>query len=393
MNLGHNHPRLLQRLEGFLRSQPVNHFHIGPSPYMAELAELLAQNAAEPLEVALFCNSGAEAVEAGMKLARVATGRRKFVHCADGYHGTSLGTLGLMGDGRKRRAFGPSIVDAAEVPFGDAAALERALAGRDVAAFVVEPIQGEGGVRLPPPGYLREAQALCKRAGTLLVLDEVQTGMGRTGTLFCFENPSEKMVPDVLVLAKALGGGVASIGVAMTSRELHRKAYGAMDRFDWHSSTFGGNSFGCAAAIETLRILEDENLAANAAARGAQLIVGLREKLAGHPFVKEVRGRGLLVGIEIGPTQSGWANRLAPSLVALVSRNVFGHWLSLKLLEQGIVCQPAAARWDVLKIEPPLTIREAEVDRFVATVAGIFEAYRDLPKLLADVAKRLAKWD
>ena len=393
MNLGHNHPRLLERLEGFLKSQPLNHFHIGPSPYMAELAELLAQSAAAPLEVALFCSSGAEAVEAAMKLAQVATGRRKFVHCADGYHGTSLGTLGLMGDGRKRQAFGPSIVDAAEIPFGDLASLKDALCGRDVAAFVVEPIQGEGGVRLAPPGYLEEAQALCKRAGTLLVLDEVQTGMGRTGTLFSFESSFEKSAPDVLVLAKALGGGVASIGVALTRRELHRKAYGSMDRFDWHSSTFGGNSFACVAAIETLRILEDENLAANAAARGEQLIAGLKQKLAGHPFVKEVRGRGLLVGIEIGPTQGGWANRLAPSLVALVSRKVFGHWMSLKLLEQGIVCQPAAARWDVLKVEPPLTIQAAEVKRFVDTIAGIFEEYRDLPKLLADVAKRLAKWE
>jgi len=392
MNLGHNHPRLLERLEGFLKTQPLNHFHIGPSPFMAELAELLAQSAAEPLEVALFCSSGAEAVEAAMKLAQAATGRHKFVYCTGGYHGTSLGTLGIMGDGRKRRAFGPSIVDAAEIPFGEPASLKDALSGRDVAAFIVEPIQGEGGVRLAPPGYLEEAQALCRCAGTLLVLDEVQTGIGRTGALFYFENCFEKTVPDVLVLAKALGGGLASIGVALTSRELHRKAYGSMDRFDWHSSTFGGNSFSCVAAIETLRILEDENLAANAAARGEQLMRGLRERLAGHPFVKDIRGRGLLVGVEIGPTQSGWANRLAPSLVSLVSRKVFGHWISLKLLEQGIVCQPAALRWDVLKVEPPLTIRETEVSRFVETVAGIFEEYRELPKLLADVAKRLARW-
>ena len=394
VNLGHNHPRLAQRLEGFLRAQPLNHFHVGPSPFMAELAELLAQSTAEPLEVTLFCNSGAEAVEAGMKLARAATGRRKFVYCTGGYHGTSLGTLAVMGDGRKRQAFEPSLVDTVEIAFGDPASLRQALSGRDVAAFVVEPVQGEGGVRLPPREYLKEAQALCRRLGTLLILDEVQTGIGRTGTLFAHEGAqeSEGMVPDVLVLAKALGGGLASIGVALTSRELHRKAYGSMDRFDWHSSTFGGNSFSCVAAIETLRILKDENLAANAAARGGQLIARLREKLAGHPFVKEIRGRGLLVGIEIGPTQSGWMNRLAPSLVALASRKVFGHWMSLKLLERGIVCQPAALRWDVLKVEPPLTIREAEVGSFVDAVVEIFEEYRDLPKLLADVARRLAKW-
>jgi putrescine aminotransferase len=372
-NLGHNHPRLVSRLSQFLASEPLNNFHVGPSPYMAELGAALAHDG---LEVTLFCNSGAEAVEAAMKLARVATGRRKFVYCDGGYHGTSFGTLAVMGDARKRAAF----VDAenVQIPFGDAAALKEAL-DRDVAAFVVEPIQGEGGVRVAPPGYLEEARALCHRAGALLVLDEVQTGIGRTGRLFCAE-----AVPDVRVAAKALGGGMASIGVACTTAELHRKAYGSMDRFDWHSSTFGGNSFACVAALETLRILEDEKLLQNAAARGQQLISGLRARLAGHPFVREVRGEGLLVGIEIGPAHRGWLKEVA-------SRKVFGHWVSLKLLERGIVCQPAALRWDVLKVEPPLTIGEAEIALFVDALAGIFDEYRDLPALLGDVAKRLAR--
>jgi putrescine aminotransferase len=157
-----------------------------------------------------------------------------------------------------------------------------------------------------------------------------------------------------------------------------------MDRFDWHSSTFGGNSFACVAASETLRVVGEERLADNAAARGAQLICGLREKLAGHPFVRDIRGCGLLVGIEIGPVNNGWLGSFA-------SRRVFGHWVSLKLLERGIVCQPAALRWDVLKIEPPLTIGEGEIDLFVDTISGIFAEYRQLPALLADVAKRLAR--
>ena len=385
-NLCNNHQRLLTRLEKFLKSGFVNHFHVGPSPCMAELAALLARDG---LEIALFCNSGAEAVEAGMKLARVATGRRKFAYCAGGYHGTSLGTLSIMGDARKRDAFEVSDEQNTEVPFGELAALKEALSRRDVAAFVVEPIQGEGGVRLPPPGYLQEAQALCRRAGTLLVLDEVQTGMGRTGALFASEKIN--VVPDVLVLAKALGGGVASIGVALTSRELHRRAYGAMERFDWHSSTFGGNSFSCVAATETLRILDEENLIANARVRGEQLICGLRKRLTGHPFIKEIRGEGLLVGIDIGPTDATWLSRAAPSVVSLASRKLFGHWVSLKLLERGIICQPAALRWDVLKVEPPLTIQEKETALFVDTAADIFDQYRDLPALLGDVAKRLAR--
>src|SRR4029077_12436919 len=213
-----------------------------------------AQLAAGELEVTLFCNSGAEAVEAGLKLARAATGRSKFVYSSGGYHGTTLGTLGVMGDERKRAAFvsGP---DHAEVPFGDLDALKKVLA-RDIAAFVVEPIQGEGGVRVAPDGYLEEAQALCRRHGALFILDEVQTGIGRTGELY-----AAKVVPDVRVLAKALGGGIASIGAAITTRALHRKPYAALHRFDGHSSTFGGNSFACVAASETLRIVAEEKLA------------------------------------------------------------------------------------------------------------------------------------
>jgi putrescine aminotransferase len=348
MNLGHNHPRLLARVTQYLQSQPLNHYHVGPSPSMAELGALLAQRAPEPLEVALFSSSGAEAVESAMKLAQAATGRHKFVYCAGGYHGTSLGTLGIMGDVRKRRAFAPSIVQSVEIPFGDAGALKTALAGNAVAAFLVEPIQGEGGVRPAPSGYLSEVQALCRRYGALLILDEVQTGIGRTGTLFACQ--AENLAPDVLTLAKALGGGLASIGVALTSRELHRKAYGRMDRFDWHSSTFGGNSLACAAAQETLQIVADEKLAQNAVARGTQMIAALREKLAGHPFVVDVRGSGLLLGIEIGPTGRDWSSRLAPSLVGA-----------------------------------------AEVDMFVAAVADIFAQYRDLPTLLGDLAKRVAR--
>jgi putrescine aminotransferase len=373
INLGHNHPRLAARLSAFLQAEAPNHFHIGPSPHMAELATQLAT---DELEVTLFCNSGAEAVEAGLKLARAATGRRKFVYCSGGYHGTTLGALGVMGDERKRAAFVPDSENI-EVPFGDLNGLKHVL-GRDVAAFIVEPIQGEGGVRVPPAGYLEEAKALCRRRGVLFILDEVQTGIGRTGTLYA------EIIPDVRVLAKALGGGIASIGTAVTTRELHRKAYGSMARFDWHSSTFGGNSFACVAAQETLRIVDDEKLAANAAARGAQLISGLRKGLADHPYIRDIRGCGLLVGVEIGPADNGWLGSLA-------SKKVFGHWVSLKLLERGIICQPAALRWDVLKIEPPLTIREAEVAHFVETIAAIFADYRNLPALVADVAKRLAR--
>lgn len=388
VNIGHNHPRLLARLQAFLESASLNYCHVAPSPFMADLGEALAALAA-PLEMALYANSGAESVEAAMKLACAATGRHRFVYCAGGYHGTSVGTLAVMGERRRRQAFAPLLAGAVEISFGDLGKLKDALSARDVAAFIVEPIQAEAGVQLPPPGYLAEAAALCRRFGALLVFDEVQTGLGRTGSLLACD--AEAVTPDVLVLAKSLGGGIASIGAALTRSDIYLKAYGARDRFDWHGSTFAGNAFACIAAMETLSILRAERLSENSATRGTQLITGLRRRLDGHPLVKDIRGRGLLAAIEIGPTERGWVNRLAPALVSIGSKKAFGQWISLKLLECGIICQPAAHRWDVLKIEPPLTIQAREIDRFIDTIGDIFDAYRTLPALVADITKRLAK--
>lgn len=385
VNVGHSHPRLTARIKALLDEEPVHLLHVGPSAHVAELAERLASLSG--LDVALLSTSGAEAVEAGIKLARAATGRNGLVSCQGGFHGTSLGTLSLMGDGRMRKPFEPLLAGAVLVPFGELAALEAALAPRAAAAFVVEPVQGEGGVRLPPPGYLREAQSLCRRFGTLLVLDEVQTGLGRTGRMFAVE--FEGFVPDVLALAKSLSGGIAPISATLTRRDIHERAYGAMDRFDLHGSTFAGNALACAVALETLRIVEDENLVANSAARGEQLLTGLRERLRGHPLVRDIRGRGLLVGIELGPTDAGFLNQAAPFLVRKLSRSIFGQWLALRLLEKGIIVQPAALAWNVLRLEPPLTVGEAEIAMVVRAVGEVMDEYRGLTALVRDVAGRL----
>jgi putrescine aminotransferase len=385
VNVGHNPPRLVRRLTEFLAGDPVGILHVGPSPLQGELAEALATLSG--LDVALFSSSGSEAVDAAMKLARAATRRSGFVFCDGAFHGTSLGPLSLMGERRLRDPFEPLLAGCARVPFGDLEALERALAPKRAAAFVVEPVQAEGGVVVPPDGYLRRAAELCRRTGTLLALDEVQTGLGRTGTFLAGQH--EGVVPDILVLAKALSGGIAPIGATLTRREIHRKAYGRTDRFDLHGSTFAGNAFSCVAALETLAILRDENLVANAAARGKQLLEGLRRRLAGHPLVRGARGRGLLVGIELGPTDAGWMNTLAPFLVRKVSRAMFGQWAALKLLEDGIVAQPASARWEVLRLEPPLTIRERDVERLADAVGGVLGEYRGIAPLVRDVTARL----
>ena len=219
VNIGHNHPRVAERLRQFLAEEAMNFCHVGPSAYAADLAEALARLLPEPLSVCLFSSSGAEAVEGGMKLARAATGRAAFIYCQGGFHGTNLGTLSVMGGNRLRKPFEPLLAGCVAVPFGDLAALEKALHRDRCAGFIVEPILGEGGVIFPPPGYLAQAQELCRKRGTLLVLDEVQTGLGRTGSLFACQ--AEGFCPDVIALAKSLSGGMAPIAATITTREIN----------------------------------------------------------------------------------------------------------------------------------------------------------------------------
>ena len=391
VNLGHNHPRLIARLHELLDAQAFHFCLAGPAAGAAALAEGLARRLSPPLEISLFASSGAEAVEAGLKLARAATGRRDFVACEGAFHGTTLGTLSLMGSARVREPFEPLLAGCHRVPFGDLDALARALRQHRPAAFVVEPLQGEGGVNLPPPGYLREAQALCTAHGTLLVLDEIQTGLGRTGTLFAHQ--AEGMVPDVLCLAKALSGGIVPVSVAVTSRAWFDKAYGRTDRFDLHSSTFQGNAMSCAAGLKVLEILEEDGLVARSAERGAQLLQGLTRRLHGHPLVQAVRGRGLMVGIEFGPTGSGWLDKLAPGLVGKVAELVFGQWVAVKMLEAGVLCQPCASRWNVLRLAPPLSIGAAEIEQVVDTVGEVLDAYRGVAPIVTDVSRRIgSQW-
>jgi len=389
VNIGHSHPRLVARLKRFLDEEALNFVHVGPSAQAAALAAELARLAGEPLEVALFSNTGAEAVEAGLKLARLATGRAGFLSCDAGFHGMSLGTLSIAGEEKLRAPFGELLRGCERVPFGDERALEKQLSTKKFAGFVIDPFLCESEAAPPPPGYLAKAQELCKKTGTLLVLDEVQTGLGRTGSFFAFQR--EGFVPDVLVLAKSLSGGVAPIGVTLTSRALHERVFSSMERFGLHATTFGANAFSCTAALETLAIINDENLSQNAAARGEELLRGLRERLAGHPLVRAIRGRGLLASIELGPTDSGLLNRVAPFLVRAVARSLFGQWASVKLLERGVICQPASQHWNVLKIEPPLTIQSAEVQTIVDSVAAVLGEYQGVPSVVSDVTGRIGK--
>lgn len=361
VNLGHNHPRLTAHLRAFLESDTLNLNHTGVSAPPALLAEQLAQTA-PPLDAALFSNSGAEAVETAMKLARAATKRTRILYCEGAYHGLTLGTLSLSASKRMRAPFEPLLPGTTAIPYDDIAAIDRAL-DDDVAALIVEPVQIEGGVRFPRDGYLLAARHLCAKKGALLILDEVQTGLGRTGAMYAFQH--EDGTPDVVVLAKSAGGSIAPIGVTLTTSKLQKKAFGSMRTFDLHGSTFAGNAFACAAASETLRITGDEQLVTRSRDLGAEWLDALRARLAKHPLIADIRGRGLLIGIELR----------AP--------DVAGQWLALAMLERDLIVQPASQAWNVLRLEPPLTITRDELLHATSVIGEVFDANRSVAPMLA----------
>ncbi len=296
---GHAHPRIITALvEQARRLNIVSRaFHTDRlAAFLERACTLTGQDMALPM------NTGAEAVETALKAARkwawqvkgVPDGAAEIIACEGNFHGRTIAVCGLSTERQYREGFGPFPPGLRTVPYGDAAALEAAITPH-TAAFLVEPIQGEGGIVIPPQGYLAACAEICRRHDVMLIADEIQTGLGRTGKLLACEHEGVK--PDGLVLGKALGGGVLPVSMFLARREL----MGVFRPGD-HGSTFGGNPLAAAVGLEALRILEDEDLAAQSAAKGAWLL-GELKKIA-SPLVREVRGRGLFIGVEIDPAKA-----------------------------------------------------------------------------------------
>lgn len=384
--LGHNHPRLREALAEAATLPNLIH---GLNPWTGALAERLAALAPGALERVNFANSGAEAVDVAIKLARAATGRSTLVACRNGFHGRTIGALSLMQRPALRRAFDPLLADVTWAPFGDLNALERALRGRDVAGFIVEPIQGEGGIVVPPEGYLRAARALCARYGALFIADEIQTGLGRTGTLFAVEH--EGVVPDVLLLGKILGGGVMPISAVLTTDAIFRAASGGTVRTPFATSTYGGNTLACVAGLAALEVLCQERLPERAAESGAYLLERLRGLARRQPLIAEVRGRGLMVGVEFTPATRGLARLLTAGLLDRVSHTYFGGYVVMRLMTRHrIITASPLNNPTVLRLEPSLTVEREHLDAVVAALdetlreCGSFArlAVRNAPRLL-----------
>ncbi|MBV8601995.1 MAG: aspartate aminotransferase family protein [Candidatus Eremiobacteraeota bacterium] len=349
--LGHGHPRVVAAVKAQLDSIALS----GKTMFNAALGRLakrLAEITPGDLRYSFFANSGTEAVEGALKLAKAATGRKKIVATYDAFHGKTLAALSVSGREAFQERFRPLFEHVVHVPFGDADALGRAL--MDAACFIVEPIQGEGGVNVPPPGYLARARELCDRYGALLVADEVQTGLGRCGALFACE--FDGVVPDVMTLAKGLSGGVIPIGAYVARPDAWNAAYAKAPLL--HTSTFGGSEIACVAALAALDVLFEENLVENARVRGAQLLAGARALAARSPeVVAEVRGRGLLVGVELA--HEGYAGTIIP-----------------EMLKAGVTAAWTLNQQRVIRLEPPLIVGEEEVGRALGALAGAVDVAR-----------------
>ncbi len=360
-SLGHNHPDVRAVLQAALGEDLLDGVQIHYSVLAGMLAEALSARLPGGLEAIFFASTGAEAVDSAMKFARAATGRARFVSCESSFHGVTLGPLSLVGDEFFKEGFGPLLGGCELVPFGDLGRLEEQLRRGDVAAFVVEPIQGRT-VALPPAGYLRGAQELCRRYGTMLVLDEIQTGLGRTGRWFALEQWG--LEPDFVLVGKALSGGYMPVAAMATTRDIYQRAVGTLERSYVHQSTYGRNRLSMAAGLATMRIIERDGLVEHAARVGSLLSDGLAELRARHEILAEVRSSGLMIGIELGAPRGSVA-RLSWRLVRAAAEGLYPQLIVIPLHRDHRVITMAAGKNDVVKLLPPLTLSEAEAESFL----------------------------
>jgi len=362
-NVGHRHPKVIAAVKAQL-DQVCLHSQDLLNPWAAHLASQLAAIAPGDLKYCFFCNSGTEAVEGAIKLARLYTGKTEIISTKNSYHGVSMGALSATGREVFRKPFEPLLNGFVHVPFGDIKAIEDAI-NEDTAAVILEPIQGEGGINVPSEGYLRKVRQLTKKKGVLLILDEVQTGMGRTGRMFACEH--EGVVPDILCLAKALGGGVMPIGCFMSTSKIWKVLE---PNPSIHNSTFGGNPLACTAASACIEVLLEEHLPARSAVMGTVFQRELNSLMDRYPeFIADVRGRGLLIGLEFQSKE-------------------LREQVQVELFHRGVLVAATMNSYRTVRIEPPLIITEAQINFMIDTLEAILIDIRESVKSSAKKRKK-----
>jgi ornithine--oxo-acid transaminase len=385
--LGRCHPTIEQALRDAMACALPNLVQMECSPLAGLLAESLVLRMPHDDYRCFFTNSGAESVETIIKYVRCATGRSRILFAEHAFHGLTTGALALNGAQEFRARFGDLLPGCSTVPFGDLDALHKLLRSGDVAAFIVEPIQGKG-VFVPDDGYLRAASELCHQYGALLAVDEVQTGLGRTGTFFAFEQSG--VVPDLVSVAKALSGGYVPVGAVIAKSEVVERVFDRLDRAVVHSSTFGQNVLAMTAGLATLHVLDREKITEHAGAIGGELMARITEVGRRYEVVDSVRGRGLMIGIEFSRPKS---LRLRAQWVLLdtMRKGLFTQLVVVPLFrDHGIITQVAGDHQNVLKILPPLITDREQVTVFVEAFDAVLAKLEHSLGLLTGVGRSLA---
>ena len=385
--IGRNHPTVIKALQETLTLELPNLVQLDVSILSGLLAKELLKTTPENINKMFFCNSGTEAVESAIKFARYTTKRDKIVYCDHGYHGLTMGSLSLMGEKIFREGFGPLLPDCVSVPFNDLEALEAALSNKDVAAFIVEPIQGKG-VNIPDDNYLPEVERLCKKYGTLFVADEVQTGIGRTGKFWAIDHWGVK--PDMICMAKALSGGFIPVGGVAMTEKIMDTVFNRMDRAVVHGSTFGKNNMAMAAGLATLHVIESEKLVENSLALGTDIINSLNALSGKYEFLKEARGKGMMIAVEFNSPKS-LKLKAAWAMLEAANKGLFCQMITIPLFkEHHILTQVAGHGMNVVKLLPPLILTQKDRNHIVNSFDKAIADTHQIPGSIWDLGKNLA---
>ena len=388
-NTGHNHPHVLAELHRELERQGPSMLQSHVAETAGELAEKLCGLAGGRLQKAYFCSSGSEGVETAIKFARAHTGRDQLIAARGAFHGLSCGALSLMDNGFWSHGFGPLLGGISFVDFGDLAQLEKQLATKKFAALFLEPVQGEGGIVVPTQAYLAGAQDLCRRYGTLLVMDEVQTGLYRTGSFLASQQ--YRLDPDMVILAKALSGGLIPVGAVLMTNGIYESVYGSLRRAIVHTSTYSENSLAMRAGLATLEVLTSEDLGRRATSLGESFRARLREALAKYEMVTEVRGLGFFSGIVFGPPRS-LGLRLSYEAFTRVHPALFGQMLVMRMFKHhGLLTQICGNNFMVLKAAPPLNASEQSMEKFVTGITGVMDVVHSSRQFWSDALTLAAR--
>ncbi|MFC2091798.1 aspartate aminotransferase family protein [Elusimicrobiota bacterium] len=351
LNLGHEPDAVIDALR---KVENYPNILLVPNPFAGKLAEILAKVTPGSLSHTFFCNSGSEAVEAAIKIARASTGREILLYTQNSFHGKTCGSLSVTGKEKYQEPFKPLLPGTKCIPYNDIGSLETALKEKNVAAFILEPIQGEAGVIIPDNGYLKECERLCKKNKVLFIVDEIQTGLGRTGKLFC--SNYEDLEPDVMCLSKSLGGGVMPIGAMITTEKIWKKAYGSLDTCGLHTSTFNNNTRACACGIAAMNEIIKSDYIENARVQGEYLLAKLKLLEQKYSIIHDVRGKGLMIGVTF-PAFKGNTSVSDGGIASMVVR----HLLS----KHKILVTFTINNLNVVRISPPLFVSRDQIDIFL----------------------------